>query len=143
MSAGQPAIARDDLSSAELALLEAVASELPQARFAFAFGSFGTPRFGSESDLDVAADFGRRLPSREFLDLSSRLSARVDRTVDLIDLRAADPIISMQVLRTGRPFLVRDPGALAVFRMTVPSRYFDWKASRRPVEEAMWAAARP
>lgn len=122
-------------------LLNEAVSELPGARFAFVFGSWGTPRFRAESDVDIAADFGRRLPAQELLDLAQRLSARLGRTVDLVDLWSADPIISMQVLKTGRPFLVRDRAALLQFQMKTPSRYYDWKICRRPVEQAMWAAA--
>ena len=87
----------------------------------------------------------RRSPAllRERFDLSRRLAEAAGRGVDLIDRRNADPIIAMQILRTGQPFLVHDAHALAVFRMTVPSLYFDRKLCRRPVEEAMWKAARP
>lgn len=126
-----------------MSLLERVRPLLEGARFAFVFGSFGTPSFGDESDLDLAVDFGRRLELRERLELAGELGDATRRCIDLVDLWSADPIISMQVLRTGKAFLVADPHALAVFRMTVPSRYFDWKISRRPVEEAMWAGACP
>lgn len=131
------------MSDADAGLLDRVRPLLEGVRFAFVFGSFGTPAFGDESDLDLAVDFGRRLEPRERFDLAGRLDEAAGRRVDLVDLRSADPIISMQVLRTGRAFLVADPRALAVFRMTAPSRYFDWKISRRPVEEALWAGARP
>lgn len=122
-------------------ILESVLPLLAAARFAFVFGSFGTPAFGEESDLDLAVDLGRKLASRERFDLGARLDEAAGRRVDLVDLRSSDPIIAMQVLKTGRPFLVNDPAALAVFRMTTPSRYFDWKISRRPVEASMWKAA--
>ena len=131
------------MASSETELLERVGALLEAARFAFVFGSFGTPGFRDESDLDLAADFGRRLESHERFALASRPAEAAGRPVDLVDLRNADPIIAMQVLRTGRPFLVRDASALGVFRMTAPSLYFDWKISRRPVEDAMWRRARP
>lgn len=123
-------------------LLERVRPLLGSARFAFVFGSWGTPAFREESDLDLAIDLGHVLSFRERVDLVGALGEATGRAVDLVDLRSADPIIAMQVLRTGRAFLVTDGKALAVFRMTAPSRYFDWKLSRRPVEEAMWKAAR-
>ena len=131
------------MASAETDLLERVGALLEAARFAFVFGSFGTPAFHDQSDLDIAVDFGRPLEPGERFAFSSRLAEETGRTVDLVDLRAADPIIAMQVLKTGRPFVVHDPLALDVFRMTAPSIYFDWKLSRRPVEEAMWGNARP
>jgi predicted nucleotidyltransferase len=131
------------VANPETDLLERVRPHLGAARFAFVFGSFGTPSFRDASDLDLAADLGRVLSSRELFDLSSRLAEAAGRSVDLVDLRNADPIIAMQVLRTGQPIVVNDAHALAVFRMTAPSRYFDWKRCRQPVEEAMWKAALP
>ena len=131
------------MASAEPDLLERVGSLLGAARFAFVFGSFGTPGFRDESDLDLAVDFGRPLRPDERFDLASRLAEATGRRVDLVDLRNADPIIAMQVLGTGRPLVVHDALALDVFRMTAPSLYFDWKVSRRPVEDAMWGNARP
>ena len=120
--------------------LEKLLPALEGASFALVFGSFGTGRFGPESDVDLAVRFPRPLPRAEFFDLLHRLSEIAGRKVDLVDLGTADPIIAMQVLRHGRPLLVRDRAAFESFRMTTPSRYFDWKLSRRPVEERLWAA---
>jgi predicted nucleotidyltransferase len=131
------------VASAETNLLERVGSLLEAARFAFVFGSFETPAFRDQSDLDFAVDFGRPLEPGERFDLATRLAETAGRPVDLVDLRNADPIIAMQVLETGRPFVVHDALALDVFRMTIPSLYFDWKICRRPVEDAMWGNARP
>jgi predicted nucleotidyltransferase len=120
--------------------LEKLLPALEEASFALVFGSFGTGRFGPESDVDLAVRFPRPLPQAEFFDLLHRLSEIAGRKVDLVDLGSADPIIAMQVLRHGRPLLVRDRAAFESFRMTTPSRYFDWRLSRRPVEERLWAA---
>lgn len=114
---------------------------LEGASFALVFGSFGTDRFGPESDVDLAVRYPGPLTPKEFVDLLHRLTSLAGRTVDLVDLASADPIISMQVLRNGRPLLVRDRAAFETFRMTTPSRYFDWKFSRRPVEARLWAEA--
>ena len=86
-----------------------VSAALEGAQFALVFGSFGTPSFGPESDLDVAVSFSR----------ASRHG----------------PCLA------GRPILVAEPRALAEFQMYTPSRYFDWKITRRPIEEAMRASA--
>ena len=117
-----------------------VANALEGAQFAFVFGSFGTPGFGPESDLDVAVSFRRALPPMDLVSLAGRLETAAGRRVDVVDLRRADPVIAMQVLRNGRPILVAEPRALAEFQMYTPSRYFDWKITRRPIEEAMRAS---
>lgn len=121
--------------------LEHLKPALEGARFAYVFGSYGTPAFGPASDLDVAASFGRVLTFDEKLARRAALERAAGRPVDLVDLDAADPIIRMQVLRTGRPFLVADSHAQHEFAMYALAAYFDWKISRRPVEDAMRAAA--
>lgn len=121
--------------------LARVSAALEGAQFALVFGSFGTPSFGPESDLDIAVSFPRALPAMDLVSLAGRLETAAGRRVDVVDLRRADPIIAMQVLRYGRPILVAEPRALAEFQMYTPSRYFDWKITRRPIEEAMRATA--
>ena len=121
--------------------IEDLLPALEGASFALVFGSYGTERFGPESDVDLAVRYPGPLPPKEFVDLLHRLNSLSGRAVDLVDLASADPIIAMQVLRNGRPLLARDRAALESFRMTTPSRYFDWKVSRRPVEERLWAEA--
>lgn len=123
-------------------LLSRIGAALEGAQFAYVFGSFGTPAFGTESDLDVAVQFPKAFSGEEFISLSGRLDEVAGRRVDVVDLRAADPVIAMQVLRNGKPFLVADRRALTDFQMYTPSRYFDWKVCRRPVEEAMRASVR-
>ncbi len=100
-------------------LLEKLLPALEGASFALVFGSFGTGRFGPESDVDLAVRFPRPLPRTELFDLLHRLSEIAGRKVDLVDLGTADPIIAMQVLRHGRPLLVRDRAAFESFRMQI------------------------
>ncbi len=121
--------------------LEDLLPALEGASFALVFGSFGSERFTAESDIDLAVRFPQPLPPQELFRLAEHLSEIAGRKVDLVDLGSADPIIAMQVLRYGRPLLVCDRAAFETFRMTTPSRYFDWKLSRRPVEERLWAGA--
>jgi uncharacterized protein len=121
--------------------LEELLPALEGVSFALVFGSFGSERFDSESDIDLAVAFHEPMPRGALSELAERLSGIADRKVDLVDLRTADPIIAMQVLRGGRQLLVRDRSAFETFRMTTLSRYFDWKVSRRPVEERLWSGA--
>ncbi len=120
-------------------ILNALIARLGDAQFAYVFGSFDRPAFSPDSDIDLAVCFQRPLDTRAWSDLACRLEEAAHRRVDLVDLRTADPIICMQVLRNGRVIWRKDPHALALFQMTALSRYQDFKLSRRGVEEAMWA----
>lgn len=121
--------------------IEDILPALEGASFALVFGSFGTGHDRPESDLDLAVRYPKPLAQVKLLELTQRISEIAGRSVDLVDLGSADPIIAMQVLRHGRPLLLRDRAAFETFRMTTPSRYFDWKLSRRPVEERLWRQA--
>jgi predicted nucleotidyltransferase len=122
-------------------VLEELRQALAGARFAYVFGSILTAAFGDESDVDVAVDFGKPLAPAERLELAATLAAAAGRDVDLVDLRTADPVIKMQVLRNGRPLLVNDRLASSAFAMSALSEYFDLKLDRAPVE-AMIARSR-
>ncbi len=114
---------------------------LASACFAYVFGSVLRASFNDESDIDLAVDFGRALTPAQRLDLATALSRAAARDVDLVDLRAADPVIKMQVLRYGRPLVINDQAAAYSFAMTTLSEYFDLKLDRAPVE-AMIARSR-
>jgi predicted nucleotidyltransferase len=118
-------------------LARALGQTLADCRFAFVFGSFFTRSFNDGSDIDIAVDFGRALSLDDRLSLSERLDAATGRHVDVVDLRRADPIIAMQVLKRGRLLVAYDRLALAVFQMKTISEYLDWKIDRAPVEVAL------
>jgi len=122
-------------------ILDRLRHELAGARFAYVFGSVLTAAFAEESDVDVAVDFGAPLAPARRMALLASLAAALGRDVDLVDLRRADPVIKMQVLRYGRPLLVNDQPACNAFAMTTISEYLDFKLDRAPVE-AMIARTR-
>jgi len=115
-------------------IMDRLQRELAGAQFAYVFGSILGGGFGGESDVDVAADFGAPMPPGRRLGLIAALAAAVGRDVDLVDLRAADPIIRMQVLKHGRLVVCNDPISCHAFAMTTLSEYFDLKLDRAPVE---------
>lgn len=118
--------------------IEAILPLLGDAQFAYVFGSLGQRAFSRESDVDLAVAYDRRLDAGTRIELAARLAEAARRQVDLVDLRSADPIICMQVLRKGRVVVVSDRHALHLFQMTTLSRYQDFKISRRLVEEAVF-----
>ena len=79
-----------------------VANALEGAQFAFVFGSFGTPGFGPESDLDVAVSFRRALPPMDLVSLAGRLETAAGRRVDVVDaVEAAIDVASHLISANG------------------------------------------
>ena len=103
----------------------------------FVFGSEAAGTQHRESDLDLAALFQRRPVGVEILDAQTALEEIAGRSVDLVDLGAASPILARQVLRGGRCTFGSDSAALADFEAVLPGRYEDLKRMRAEAENAL------
>lgn len=101
------------------------------------FGSVARGRAHSESDIDLAALFRTRPDSVALLEAGADCERLLGRSVDLVDLTVASPILAMQVMRDGRCVVGAESHALAEFRAILPSRYFDLKRVRAPAEAAL------
>jgi predicted nucleotidyltransferase len=96
----------------------------PEVELVVLFGSTVTGRTHKHSDIDVAV-FGILAP---------RIGG--DR-LDLVDLRRAGPLLSMNVARTGRVLYERDPGAWRRFQSLASRRYCDTEKLRRAQKRAI------
>ncbi|MGD2070051.1 MAG: nucleotidyltransferase domain-containing protein [Gemmatimonadota bacterium] len=102
------------------------------------YGSYGTERQVTLSDVDLAVVFrGDALPSApdrlRLINLVMDLLGEED--VSLSFLGRAPLPFQHEVLRTGRPLLVRDEVAFADFRERVVRRYCDFVIDYRVILE--------
>lgn len=91
---------------------EAILDTLPQVWAIYVYGSAARGDDWPDSDIDLALLLppAQRIP--DYLGLSATLSARLGRTVDLVDLRQAGSVLHRQVLQEGRQLHVADVGAV-------------------------------
>ena len=122
-----------DLLTAAASLLE---GRLPLSAL-WLFGSEARGQARPDSDVDLAALFSCPVAPEQLLDVRLDLEILLRRSVDLVDLRRASPVIGRQVVQHGRLLLDRDPVDRHVFSMLLPSRYVDLKISRRVTEHAL------
>lgn len=99
------------------------------------FGSAARGTTHGGSDLDLAALFRTRPDPVALLEAGADCERLLGRSVDLVDLAAASPILAMQVMRDGKCIVVSS--ALAAFTASLPSRYADLKRVRAPAEAAL------
>ena len=128
---------RSPLPVSEMEIRAVLAKELAGAQFVLLYGSFGTPYFTDDSDLDIAVQFPARLELSSLLNICASLEAATGRKIDLVDLRGADPVLAMQALRAGRPLLINDARAYGQFGMRTLSDYMDLKIDRRDIEQGL------
>ena len=126
-----------EMTSDQSLPLDDLAHALTDAEFAILFGSAVSNRLTEDRDLDIAVSFRSRLSWRDRAELCAQLEEVVHRPVDLVDLKAVDPVLKMQIVRYGRPLVVNDSSAYHAFQMYTIAQYLDLKILRRPVEEAM------
>lgn len=101
------------------------------------FGSVARGATHSESDLDLAALFRARPDPVALLEAGADCERLLGRSVDLVDLGAASPILATQVVREGRNVAGAESSALAHFTASLPSRYADLKRVRAAAETAL------
>ncbi|MGZ3775738.1 MAG: type VII toxin-antitoxin system MntA family adenylyltransferase antitoxin [Pseudobdellovibrionaceae bacterium] len=107
----------------------------PHTEFVFLLGSYGTQRFGAESDIDLAAYFKEHVDYGSQLRLSSEISELTNRDVDLVDMRNIDPIFARQVIETGRLLLDNDHKKLVNWQIVQLGKYIDFKMDRAEIEK--------
>lgn len=99
------------------------------------FGSEASDAARPDSDVDLAVLFAEQPAPETYLDLVGELGALLGKDVDLVDLDRASPVLAMQVLRTGRILLDRNPARRVALESSLPGRYEDVMRMRREVEQ--------
>ncbi len=74
----------------------------PLVQIATVFGSFGSPRENSQSDVDIAIASTQTLTLDQRLELLNLIERTTGRRVDLIDLLTATGTVFKEAMTTGR-----------------------------------------
>lgn len=101
------------------------------------FGSEARGEARADSDVDLAALFRSPPDVVALLEAGADVERLLGRSVDLVDLGAASPILAMQVLRDGHCVFGAGSRALAEFAAILSSRYADLKRARAEAEAAL------
>jgi predicted nucleotidyltransferase len=95
----------------------------------YLFGSVAEGTAHALSDVDVAVLFRAGLPDEAMfshsLEIVALLEAALRRSVDVIALNRASPVLCFQVLQHGRLLFEPDPAARGIFVMYALGRYYD------------------
>lgn len=105
-------------------------------RLAVVFGSAARGMARSRSDVDIAVllDNDEGLPA-----LRVALERVTGRSVDLISLRKAPPLLRFEIARDGQPLVEREPHAWVEFRAHAMIDWWDWAQTARIMHNAMRA----
>lgn len=119
------------LNTARDVLLKA----MPDVLAIYIYGSFARSEERPDSDVDLAVLLppGKDIP--DILAVLGELSQRVDRNVDLVNLRKVGDVLRREVLADGRTLFVSQPEALLVWEASAMSRYARHREEIRDILE--------
>lgn len=94
-------------------------------RLLLTFGSYGTERFGKDSDIDVAYESLPELSRDEEISLLSDLILYFKRDkIDLVNLKKAEPLLLFEIARRSH-VLYETEDSFLNFKMRASFRYAD------------------
>ena len=100
-------------------------------RLAYLFGSVARGEARRSSDLDVGVVLSPIPAPEQLARLVSDLEAVAGRRVDLVVLNEAPPLLTHEVIRTGRLIVCRDEDERVRFQTRATARYLDTGYLRR------------
>lgn len=105
-------------------------SVFPEIRLAVLFGSIARGRSTARSDVDVGLLLDEH-PTVTLWEIEGALGEAVHRTVDLVDLHRAPPLLRFEIARHGRPLLERQEGEWKRFQVRALLDWWDWAPTAR------------
>lgn len=117
----------------DTATVGTICAALPDVQAIYHFGSTATGTEGPDSDMDLALLGPCALDPLARFDLQEQLALTLRRPVDLVDMRAASPVMAMQVLATGRLLHDAAPEARGLFEDRAFGTYARLNEERRGI----------
>ena len=105
--------------------------------FIVLFGSFAKGTNYEESDVDLAYFSKQQLSSYERFLLANELASICGHEVDLVDLKEADTVFTMQIFEQGVPLLIQDENEFTRQKMRAYSMYATLQEQRAPILNAI------
>ena len=124
----------DDLELIRAAVAT-IRAAMPDVQAIYRFGSMTAGTAGPDSDLDLAVLGPHPLDPMVRFDLQEQLASVVRRSVDLVDLRAASPVMAMQVLAAGELLHDFAPDLRGLFEDRAYGTYARLNEERRGILE--------
>ena len=128
----------DDLTR-DTAAVGIIRAAVPDVLAIYRFGSTATSSQGPDSDIDLAVLGPHPLDPLVRFDVQEQLASALRRSVDLVDLRAASPVMAMQVLATGHLLHDAAPDTRGLFEDRAFGTYARLNEERRGILERVAA----
>ncbi len=114
---------------------DALVAAFPDVWAIYVYGSFGREDEWPDSDIDLAVLRPPGTVLSDVLGLAGKISERVGREVDLVDLRTVGDVLRAEVLAEGRAIYVTQPASVLAWEASAMSRYAHHREEIRDILE--------
>ena len=120
-------------------IIPAVLKRYSNVQAIYLFGSYGTENEWPDSDVDIALLFTPRKAeqtgSLTMSDLYFELDKRLEKEVDLVNLRAVNTVFQKEIIMADRRIYCQDERAADEFEMLTISKYQKLNEERKEIIE--------
>ena len=117
-------------------LIQVINAKL-DTEFIILFGSFAKGNAHDDSDIDLAYFSSTPLSSYDRFLLAGELATIAGREVDLIDLKQADTVLTIQIFSEGLPIYIKNNNEYTRQKMCAYSMYATLSEQRAPIINAI------
>jgi predicted nucleotidyltransferase len=121
------------IEQADRVAVAAIRTAVPELVAIYRFGSSVTGERTPGSDVDLAVLAATPIDPLRRFDLQERLASALGQSVDLVDLRAASPVMAIQIIGKGRVLLDEDAPARGRFEDLIFGVYARLNEERRGI----------
>jgi predicted nucleotidyltransferase len=105
----------------------------------YIFGSFASESQNDASDIDIAILAEQKQDTVSLYNLAQELATYLDRSIDLIDLRAASTVFAYEIVGTGKRIFNKNKDAVDQYENYIFSSYLSFNDGRSEILEQIKA----
>lgn len=126
-----------NLTKEEKNIIVKYLKEKLNTKFIYLYGSFAREEGREDSDIDLAIYIEEQLSFYDLFIIANKLSSKVKRDVQIVDLRDIDTVFAAQIVGTREELYCEDEYLKDNYNMRVFKDYAKLNEERQPVLEAI------
>jgi len=120
-------------SDTENIIIQFLKNKIPEILGIYLFGSYTSNQMNSDSDIDIGYLTNHNIKSVERWKIQEELATKLNRDIDLIDLKNAPVVLRSQVIENGSRIYSNSNYECDNFEMLTYSLYADLNESRMQI----------
>jgi predicted nucleotidyltransferase len=117
----------------EIQIIDFLENKFPELSGIYIYGSYAINQENQESDIDIAFLTEEKITTVEKWKIQEELAAKLDKDVDLVDLKNASVVLRKEIIEKGKLIYSTNQYKVESFEMTTLSMYIDLNETRKNI----------